>query len=145
MASLTAAAPADLRDASGALDFFRAQQSGFLAILAADRGGARLVDRIWMQAFTSFERNVEDQTREVPVLACRRGCGTCRRIPVAATAPEVLMATRDVRAMAPGFRNIEIDLVARILAAPGEGGFGGKPQAFLQPGNRVRPGIAGVG
>ncbi len=117
MASSDATSAAGPGAASGALDFFRAQQAGFLATLAAHRGSGQLVDRVWMQAFTSFERNVADQTRALPALACRKGCGTCCQILVAATAPEVLMVARYVRAMAPGFMKVGIDLAGRLAAA----------------------------
>nr|WP_255683911.1 MULTISPECIES: YkgJ family cysteine cluster protein [unclassified Xanthobacter] len=82
-----------------------------------------------MQAFTSFERNVQEQTRELPPLACRKGCGTCCQILVAATAPEVLMVARYVRSMAAGFRNVGIDLIGRLYGAAD----------FVEPSGNVRP------
>lgn len=70
-----------------------------------------------MQAFSSYEHNVAEQAKDLPPLACHKGCGTCCRIQVAATMPEVLMVARYVRAMAEGFRKIGIDLPARLAAA----------------------------
>jgi len=114
---------------SGAIAFFKAQHEGFLATLTAARARPDLLDRIWMQAFTSFERNVEDQTRELPQLACRKGCGTCCQLLVAATAPEVLMIARYLRSMAAGFKTVGIDLVGQLYAAAD----------FVEPSGHVRP------
>lgn len=116
-------------EAEGPVAFFKAQHRGFLDTLDSYRTKADLLDRIWMQAFTSFERNVEEQTRELPALACRKGCGTCCQILVAATTPEVLMVARYVRSMAAGFRNVGIDLVARLYGAAD----------FVEPSGNVRP------
>lgn len=108
--------PAEAADGPAA--FFRAQQAAFGATLAAHRGAPDVIDRVWMQAFSSYEHNVAEQTRDLPEPACRKGCGTCCRIQVVATAPEVLMVARYVRAMADGFRKVGIDLPARLAAAP---------------------------
>lgn len=122
----SAATPAE---SSGPVAFFKAQHQGFVATLAGHKAQADLIDRIWMQAFTSFERNVEEQTRGLPMLACRKGCGTCCQILVAATAPEVLMVARYVRAMATGFKSVGIDLVDRLTTAAD----------FVEPSGKVRP------
>lgn len=107
----------DARDEAGPAGFFRAQHEAFGTTLGANKGAANLLDRIWMQAFSSYEHNVAEQTKDLPPLACRKGCGTCCRIQVVATAPEVLMVARYVRAMADGFRKVGIDLPARLAAA----------------------------
>lgn len=112
-----AAARQGATDTSGALDFFRVQHKAFSDTLHSYKGRPELLDRLWMQAFTSFERNVQEQTRELPQLACRKGCGTCCQILVAATAPEVLMVARYVRGMAAGFKTAGIDLVGRLMTA----------------------------
>ncbi|MFG1400932.1 YkgJ family cysteine cluster protein [Xanthobacter sediminis] len=116
-------------EAEGPLAFFKAQHSGFLETFTTHRARPDLLDRLWMQAFSSFERNVEDQTRELPQLACRKGCGTCCQILVAATAPEVLMVARYVRGMASGFKTVGIDLVGRLYGAAD----------FVEPSGNVRP------
>lgn len=108
-------------DDDGAAGFFKAQHAAFHGTLSQHRGRPDLLDRLWMQAFTSFERNVEDQTEGMPQLACHKGCGTCCRLQVVATMPEILMVARYVRAMAPGFRKVGIDLPLRLAgSAPGE-------------------------
>jgi Fe-S-cluster containining protein len=122
----SAAQPAE---AEGPVAFFKAQHQGFLDTFSAYRAKPDLLDRVWMQAFTSFERNVADQTHQLPVLACRKGCGTCCQILVAATAPEVLMVARYVRGMAAGFKNVGIDLVGRLYGAAD----------FVEPSGNVRP------
>lgn len=122
----TAAQPAETE---GPIAFFKAQHDGFLGTFTSYRAKPDLLDRIWMQAFTSFERNVEEQTRELPPLACRKGCGTCCQILVAATAPEILMVARYVRGMATGFKTVGIDLVGRLYAAAD----------FIEPSGNVRP------
>lgn len=116
-------------EAEGPVAFFKAQHRGFLDTFTTHKARPDLVDRIWMQAFTSFERNVADQTRELPALACRKGCGTCCQILVSATAPEVLMVARYVRGMAAGFKNVGIDLIGRLYEAAN----------FVEPSGAVRP------
>ncbi|MFG1249361.1 YkgJ family cysteine cluster protein [Xanthobacter flavus] len=101
----------------GPAAFFRAQHAAFGATLGAHAGSAEIVDRIWIQAFSSYEHNVAEQAKDLPPLACHKGCGTCCRIQVAATMPEVLMVARYVRAMSEGFRKVGIDLPARLAAA----------------------------
>ncbi|MFS8037834.1 YkgJ family cysteine cluster protein [Xanthobacter sp. AM11] len=103
---------------AGPAAFFRAQHAAFAATLGAHAASAELLDRIWMQAFSSYEHNVAEQTGGLPPLACRKGCGTCCRILVVATAPEVLMVARYIRGMAAGFRTMGIDLPARLAATP---------------------------
>lgn len=105
-------------ETEGPAAFFRAQQAAFGATLGAHGGGRDLIDRLWLQAFSSYEHNVAEQAKDLPPLACRKGCGTCCRIQVVATAPEVLMVARYVRSMADGFRRVGIDLPARLAAAP---------------------------
>ncbi|MFG1478884.1 YkgJ family cysteine cluster protein [Xanthobacter sp. V4C-4] len=120
---------AQAADTEGPVAFFQAQHQGFLGTFTSHRAKPDLLDRIWMQAFTSFERNVEDQTRDLPALACRKGCGTCCQILVAATAPEVLMVARYVRGMAAGFKTVGIDLVGRLYGAAN----------FVEPSGDLRP------
>ncbi len=113
----------------GATSFFKAQNAAFHDTLSQFRGRADLLDRLWMQAFSSYERNVADQTEGMPQLACHKGCGTCCRLQVVATMPEVLMVARYVRAMAGGFRKVGVDLPARLAAATA-GEDGAKPMAL---------------
>lgn len=117
-ASRSGQAPDQRESDQGPAAFFRAQHAAFGATLGAHAGTREMLDRIWMQAFSSYEHNVAEQTKDLPPLACRKGCGTCCCIQVVATAPEVLMVARYVRAMAEGFRKVGIDLPARLAAAP---------------------------
>ena len=104
-------------EAGGAADFFHAQRAGFGDTIARFRDRPDLLDRLWMQAFSSFEHNVEAETQGMPALACHKGCGTCCQLQVVATAPEVLMVVRYVRAMAGGFKRVGVDLDSRLAEA----------------------------
>lgn len=118
MADLSESASAAAEEATG---FFVAQRAAFNETLGKFRARADLLDRLWMQAFSSYERNVAEQTEGMPQLACHQGCGTCCRLQVVATMPEILMVARYVRAMAPGFRKVGVDLPVRLAdSAPGE-------------------------
>ncbi len=122
-------------DADGPLAFFQAQHDAFVATLRAARGAPNFLDRLWMQAFSSFEHNVEEQTRTLPQLACHKGCGTCCQLLVVATAPEVLMVTRYLRATGEGFRKMGIDLDARLsetAEAPEAARSGSRPMALIR-------------
>ncbi|MBB6309375.1 YkgJ family cysteine cluster protein [Xanthobacter tagetidis] len=104
-------------DGPGPADFFHAQRAAFRDTLARFAGRPDLLDRMWMQAFSSFEHNVEVETEGMPQLACHKGCGTCCQLQVVATMPEVLMVARYVRAMAGGFGRVGVDLRGRLAGA----------------------------
>jgi Fe-S-cluster containining protein len=111
----------DAADGAGPADFFHAQRAAFQDTIARFAGRPDLLDRMWMQAFSSFEHNVEAETQGLPALACHKGCGTCCQLQVVATMPEVLMVARYVRAMAGGFRKVGLDLRDRLAdAGPAE-------------------------
>ncbi|MFG1358915.1 YkgJ family cysteine cluster protein [Xanthobacter pseudotagetidis] len=113
MSSFDGAGP----DGEGPADFFHAQRAAFQDTLARFEGRPDLLDRLWMQAFSSFEHNVEAETEGMPQLACHKGCGTCCQLKVVATMPEVLMVARYVRAMAGGFSKVGVDLWGRLASA----------------------------
>ncbi|MEP9351506.1 YkgJ family cysteine cluster protein [Xanthobacter sp. KR7-225] len=119
-------------ETSGAADFFHAQRAGFGDTIARFRDRPDLLDRVWTQAFSSFERNVEGETQGLPQLACHKGCGTCCQLQVVATTPEVLMVARYVRAMAGGFRRVGVDLDGR-LAEAGPADAPAHPMALGRP------------
>ncbi|QJD29182.1 YkgJ family cysteine cluster protein [Methylococcus geothermalis] len=102
---------------SGPLSFFKAQQEAFAETLKQRQGAENLVDGLLLQAWSSFDRNVEIQAEGMPPLACHKGCATCCTLRVTATAPEVLMIERYVRWSDDRFKSIGIDLPARIDAA----------------------------
>ncbi|MDD2768318.1 MAG: YkgJ family cysteine cluster protein [Methylococcus sp.] len=107
------------RDSSdfGPLSFFKAQHKAFASTLEQRRGQAGLIDGLLVQAWDSFDRNVEIQAEDMPPLACHKGCATCCTLRVTATAPEVLMIGRYVRWSDDRFKSIGIDLPTRIAEA----------------------------
>lgn len=98
-------------------DFFQALHHAFDATLAAQRGSPRVVEALLGQAFDCFDGNVAIQTEGEPPLACQRGCATCCALRVVATAPEVLLVARFLRAVAPGLAGRGIDLIGAVRAA----------------------------
>lgn len=103
----------------GALAFFKAQHQAFSETLAEWRGRADMVPALLAQAYSSFEGNVEVQAAGQPAIACHKGCATCCTIRVVATAPEVLMVARYIRATEDAQKKAGIDLRQRIAKADG--------------------------
>jgi Fe-S-cluster containining protein len=101
----------------GALAFFRAQHQAFAETLSTWRGRADMVPALLGQAYSSFEGNVEVQAEGHPAIACHKGCATCCTIRVTATAPEVLMAARYIRAADAALKKAGIDLPQRLAEA----------------------------
>jgi len=90
-------------------------QQAFSATLAAApeaRVGALLT-----QAFDSFDGNVAIQCEGESPLACQRGCAACCLLRVAATAPEVFLVARFLRAVAPRLLERGVDLIGQIREA----------------------------
>lgn len=104
-------------DPNGPLAFFRAQQRAFTATL--DRCGSQpnLLDALLSQAWDSFDGNVGIQGEGERPLACHKGCATCCTVRVTATAPEVLMIARFLRATEPVWRQAGLDLTGSLQAA----------------------------
>jgi Fe-S-cluster containining protein len=104
------------RDADhGARAFFQAMQQAFSTTLAAPPEAR--VGTLLTQAFDSFDGNVAIQCEDEAPLACHRGCATCCVLRVAATAPEVLLVARFLRAVAPPLAARGIDLIGQIRQA----------------------------
>ncbi|MDR3390564.1 MAG: YkgJ family cysteine cluster protein [Sulfuriferula sp.] len=101
----------------GALDFFKAQHQAFTDTLALWRGKDDMVPALLAQSYSSFEGNVAVQAQGQPALACHKGCATCCTMRVIATAPEVLMAARYIRAADTALKQAGIDLPQRIADA----------------------------
>lgn len=99
------------------LAFFKAQHQGFVKTLSRHRGRQNLLSALLTQAFSSFEGNVEIQAEDYPDVACHKGCATCCTLRVVATAPEVLLVARYVRAADRAFRKAGIDLPRRLADA----------------------------
>lgn len=99
------------------LAYFRQLHQQFSAVLPALRGHEQALASLLMAGWQSFDVNVEHQTVGLPALDCGRGCATCCTLRVTATAPEVFMLARFIRAVTPGLRKHGIDLRAQIEAA----------------------------
>lgn len=100
--------------AGSSLDFYRELHRAFDSSIQLHAGHGRLIDTLMSRACESFSGTVSQQCAEEPPLACRRGCATCCSLRVAATAPEVLLIARFLRAIMPQLLDRDIDLEARI-------------------------------
>ncbi len=110
-------------DDPGPLAFFKALHGAFATTLAARAGKPDLTEALLGQAFDSFEGNVAIQSEGLPPIACHKGCTPCCALRVTATAPEILIAGRYIRATARALARAEVDLAARVAesarATPG--------------------------
>lgn len=103
--------------AHSAQAFFQDLQRAFGTSLDRHAGQPVLVDALLAQAFDSFDGNVAIQCEDEPPLACQRGCATCCTLRVGATAPEVWLVARFLRAVAPRLAERGVDLMAQVRAA----------------------------
>ncbi len=99
---------------SNPLAFFGAMHGAFAATLRERRGRPDLIEGLLAQAFDSFEGNAAIQSEGHPPLACHKGCAPCCVLRVTATAPEVLLIARYIRATSPLLARAGIDLAARV-------------------------------
>lgn len=102
---------------AGALEFFRALHQGFEGVIAEHRGSESMLSGLAAMAYTSYEGTVDLQSEDLPEPDCRKGCATCCTIRVVATAPEVFLAARFIRAMATRFAADGIDIRQRLAEA----------------------------
>jgi len=105
----------------GARAFFQDLHRAFDTTLARQQGQDSLSEALLAQAFDSFDGNVRIQCEDEPPLACQRGCATCCTLRVSATAPEVFLVARFLRAVAPRLAERGVDLMAQVHAADGQG------------------------
>lgn len=98
-------------------EFFQALQRAFVATLHAAGREPVAVEALLRQAFDTFDGNLAEQCAAEPPLDCTRGCAACCSLRVTATAPELLLAARFLRAVQPALRERGIDLVAGLRAA----------------------------
>lgn len=98
-------------------EFFQALHRAFDTTLADGARLPLLLDALLGQAFDSFAGNVAIQCEDEPPLACGKGCATCCTLRVGATAPEVLLVARFLRAVTPRLLERGIDLVATLREA----------------------------
>jgi Fe-S-cluster containining protein len=86
-------------------------------VLEQAAGRAVLIDALLAGAWQSFDANVQAQCEGLPELDCHKGCATCCTLRVSATAPEVLMLARFIRAVHPALMERGIDLPAQVAKA----------------------------
>jgi Fe-S-cluster containining protein len=99
------------------LGFFKAQHQAFVDTLSRHSGEVELLPTLLTQAFSSFEVNVAQQTEDCPELDCHKGCATCCTLRVVATAPEVLLVARYIRAVDDSLKQSGVDLLERLAEA----------------------------
>ncbi|HEX5373886.1 MAG TPA: YkgJ family cysteine cluster protein [Aquabacterium sp.] len=96
------------------LAFFRELHGHYGQALSHWRAQPKVLDAILQIAWHSFEDNVQLQCEGLPDLDCHKGCATCCTLRVTATAPEMLMLARFIRAVHPALMARGIDLPARV-------------------------------
>ena len=101
----------------GALDFFRAMHQQYEHIIAEHKGTESMLSALLSLAFTSYEGTVDLQSEGQPEPDCRKGCATCCTVRVVATAPEVFLVARYIRAMEERLKEQGIDIRQRLLDA----------------------------
>ena len=101
----------------GALDFFRAMHQQFQNSISEHRGSENMLSALVTQAFTSYEGTADAQSRGQPEPDCSKGCATCCTIRVVATAPEVFLVARYIRAKAAQLKSSGLDIQQRLAEA----------------------------
>lgn len=101
-------------DGLSSLDFFGAAVSGYGQAMRAWQGRPQLVDTVLALAWALFDANVAVQSEELPALDCHKGCATCCTLRVTATAPEVFMVARFIRAVEPSLATRGVSLQAQV-------------------------------
>lgn len=118
MSTAPTATPPVASDADhGARAFFLDMHRAFDATLQRCAGRPELTEAMLSQAFDSFHGNVAIQCEDEPPLACGRGCATCCTLRVSATAPEVWLVSRFLKAVAPKLLERGIDLWGQVREA----------------------------
>lgn len=102
---------------SSALEFFQSLQRAFGATLGHAGRTPVAIDLLMARAFDTFDGNVGVLSEDEPPLACGRGCASCCTLRVTATAPELLLAARFLRAVQPRLEERGIDLVGALRQA----------------------------
>lgn len=103
--------------ALNSLDFFQQLHQHYSQAMGQWRGDTTLLDAVLNMAWRSFDANVQAQCEGLPELDCQKGCATCCTLRVTATAPEVLMLARFMRAIDPALKARGIDLPAQVAKA----------------------------
>jgi Fe-S-cluster containining protein len=97
--------------------FFQALQSAFGATLSRAGRAPGAIDALLSQAIDTFDGNLAMQCKGEAALDCSRGCAACCTLRVVATAPELLLIARFLRAVQPRLSERGIDLVGGLRAA----------------------------
>jgi Fe-S-cluster containining protein len=97
------------------LSFFRALHGAYLQTLQQPSDDRLLP--VMNQAWDSFDGNVAIQSEGQPAIACHKGCAACCTLRVSATAPEVFVAARFLRATAKAWEEHGISLTQRLRDA----------------------------
>lgn len=99
------------------LAFFHEAQRHFRAVIERHAQRELSLDTLLASAWHTFDSNVSHQTASLPEPDCYKGCATCCTLRVTATAPEVFMLARFIRAITPGLLLKGIDLVEQVAQA----------------------------
>ncbi len=105
--------------AMSSLRFFKELHAQYTQALARWSLSQTVLDALMHIAWGSFESNVGAQCEGLPAIDCHKGCATCCTLRVTATAPEVFMLERFIRAIHPGLIQRGIDLPSQISSADG--------------------------
>jgi Fe-S-cluster containining protein len=102
---------------SAAVDFFKAMHQRFDHIIAETYGSERMLSALLTLAFSSYEGTVALQSEAEPEPDCTKGCATCCTLRVVATAPEVFLVARYLRAVGEDLKAQGINVRQRLAAA----------------------------
>lgn len=99
------------------LDYFLAVQQTFSDTLHECQGDNKMLPALMTQSYQLLDDSIAAQTEDLPEIACHKGCAACCTVRVVATAPEVLMAARYIRAADNILKQKGIDLAQRLAEA----------------------------
>lgn len=94
--------------------FFGALHNAYTRVITQRQ---KMVEGLLSIAFSSFDGNVEIQAEGQAKVDCSEGCSACCRLRVVATAPEVLLMAKYIRAKSANFQQQGIDLTQRVAEA----------------------------
>jgi Fe-S-cluster containining protein len=107
---------------NGPASFFNALSQAFGETLASTGRQPEAIGRLCLQAFDSFDKNVEIQAEEAPAVACQGECAACCTLRVVATAPEVFLIARFIEVNASSFEQRGMDIRSRIAELDADSG-----------------------
>ncbi len=119
--------------ALSSLEFFQQMHVHYDQLIDRFKGRSMLLDAVLQMAWSSFDSNVAVQCEGLPELDCHKGCATCCTLRVTATAPEVFMLARFIKAVAPGLAQHGINLRDQVAQAHSvTGGHGESERVALR-------------